>query len=65
MKTLQLDQVINPDWTITPDGLDDPDRYRYKVIKVTNSTTPRIWDLLTQEQVNLYCDDEEWGVTIK
>ena len=65
MKTLQLDQVVNPDWTINPEGLDDPNRYRWKVVKVTNSTKPKIWDLLTQEQVNLYCEDDDWVVNIK
>jgi len=64
MKTLQLDQVVNPDWTITPDRLDDSDRYRWKVIKVTNSTTPKVWDLLDQEQVDAYCNKEDWKVTI-
>ncbi len=65
MKTLHLDQTVNTEWTIKPDHLDDPDRYRWKVIKVTNSSTPKIWDLLTQEQVDVYCEDDGWEVTIK
>lgn len=65
MKTLKLDQLPNSEWKINPDNLDDPDRYRWKVITVTNSVTPKIWDLLTQEQVDAYCEDDNWEVTIK
>ncbi len=65
MKTLQLEQNVNRDWTVNPDNLDDPDRYRWKVIKVTNSTTPKTYELLEQEQVDVYCASDEWEVTIK
>ncbi len=64
MKTLRLDQTVNTNWVINPDNVDDPDRYRYKVTKVTNSSTPKIWDLLTQEQIDVYCEDDGWEVTI-
>lgn len=64
MKTLRLDQTVNTDWKINPDQIHDPDRYRWKVTKVTNSSTPKIWDLLTQEEVDVYCASDEWEVTI-
>lgn len=64
MKTLLLAQTANPEWTIKPDHLDDPERYLYKVVKVTNSTCPKIWDHLTQAQVDVYCEDDNWAVTI-
>lgn len=65
MKTLLLEQNHNPEWHINPDNLDDPDRYRYRPMKVTNSTTPVIYDSLTKEQVDVYCESDEWEVTIK
>ncbi len=64
MKTLKLDQLPNSEWRINPDNLNDPDRYRWKVIKVTNSVTPKIWDLLNQKQVDAYCEHDSWEVTI-
>ncbi len=38
--------------------------YEYKITKVLNATTPKIWDLLTQEQIDLYCNNDEWEVSI-
>jgi hypothetical protein len=36
----------------------------YVVKKVLGSTTPAVWSVLSKEQVDKYCDDENWEVTI-
>ena len=69
MKTLLLEQRVNPDWKIDPTAPDggqrDPQRWVYLVQKVTNSTVPRIYDTLTPAEADVYCDDDAWEVTIK
>lgn len=37
---------------------------RYMVVKVIGSTTPKVHNHLTEEQVNNYCRDDEWHVEI-
>ena len=65
MKQLVLSQIYNPDYNNTEGPLNDPERYVYKVEKVTNSTTPQIaWPHLSVELVEVYCNDENWNVTI-
>jgi len=59
MKILNVDQIL--------DGFDAETReanHVYSVTKVTNSTTPHIMDRLTEIQLNGYCDNDEWQVTI-
>ena len=69
MKTLLLEQRLNPEWKIDPTkpdgGQSDPDRWLYLVMKVTNSTTPRITDVMTREEADVYCASTDWEVTIK
>ena len=61
MKTLKVDQVYDGyDTDTNPPRL----KHKYKVTKVTNSTTPCILDHLTIDQLNVYCISEDWEVTI-
>ena len=39
--------------------------YQYVVKKVTNSVTPHILDALTKDELDVFCESEDWEVTIK
>ena len=39
--------------------------YFYRPVKVTNSVTPKIGENLSLEQLDGYCESDEWSVTIK
>lgn len=60
MKTLKVDQVYDGYTNATP----PVPKHKYKVIKVTNSVTPTILDHLDKEQLAVYCEADDWEVTI-
>ena len=64
MKTLTVDQRWNPNATPSPTMLDS-DKYIYVPTKVTNSTTPKLGDYMTETELAVFCDSDDWEVTIK
>jgi hypothetical protein len=65
MKTLLVTQVFNSNFQPGTDHPDSKDRYVYEVVKVTNSTTPKIGARLTVDELHGYCENADWNVTIK
>ena len=63
MRTLKLEQVVNPEWD-NYSNPSDPNRWLYKVVKVTNSTVPHVFDHLVYLEADSYCEAEDWEVTI-
>jgi hypothetical protein len=62
MKTLLVEQVSQGlDTTVVP----AVQKWMYKVTKVTNSIAPAIHDMMSAAEVDVYCEAEEWEVTIK
>jgi hypothetical protein len=62
MKTLKVDQVAHGlDTTVVP----ATQVFMYRVTQVTNSIQPHVLDHLTPEELDPYCQDEEWEVTIR
>lgn len=69
LKTLIVSQVNNPDHDLHSarthgDAYKVP-RWNYLVKEVKNSTTPRVSDTLTKAQVDEFCEDKNWSVTIR
>lgn len=64
MKTLNVEQVYDPDWPLDPANQNDPARYNYSVVKVTNSTTPQLHRELSAAELDVYCESDDWEVTI-
>ena len=64
MKRLTVDQVPNPQFAGDPRDENDPNRFAYLVVKVTNSTKPRIHQLLVTKGLDVCCDSDDWEVTI-
>jgi hypothetical protein len=67
MKTLLVHQIYNSEWT--PDAKTESgfpmSQHVYKVAQVTDSINPEIGTTLKPEQMNVYCEAEDWKVTIK
>ncbi len=62
MKTLKVDQISKGiDTTFVPAR----QIWMYKVTQVTNSIEPNVMDHLSAAELDPYCQDEEWEVTIK
>jgi hypothetical protein len=38
--------------------------FQYRVTRVVNSSTPNVYDYLSKEQLDTYCEDDEWKVTV-
>lgn len=65
MKTLNVDQVLDS-WTEPKQpGQSGIAIHKYIVTKVTNSVTPKINIYLTEDELVVYCESDEWAVTIK
>lgn len=64
MKTLAVDQVLDGS-IYNPVNKKHVPVHRYHVTKVTNSVTPKIGDALSVDKLNVYCESDEWSVTIK
>lgn len=61
-KKMILEQTLN---RYCADPNDKANCNSWIVLKVTNSTTPRVHDVLYREEVNGYCEREDWEVTIQ
>lgn len=59
MKRLHVQQIYDPDHTRFGTS-----RHVYKVIKVINATVPPIGETISLQEVNNYCSNEKWQVTI-
>ena len=67
MKTMNVTQVLNSHWEPTPGGKVDKNGnnyYVYQVDRVTDSTTPEIREILRKEELDLFCESDDWKVTI-
>ncbi len=64
MKTLAVDQVLDGS-VYDSETKRHVGTYFYRVTKVTNSVTPKIGDALSVDKLNVYCESDEWSVTIK
>ena len=64
MKTLVVDQVLDGS---TYDRATEKHvaKHLYRVVKVTNSITPKIAESLDVNQLFVYCESSDWTVTIK
>ncbi len=70
-RKLYVKQVVDPNWqpsATSPkaynESLNDPNRFLFHVKKVLNSSTPNIWAELTHDELDVYCNSENWEVTI-
>lgn len=61
MMILKVTQSFNQNYT--PDN--NQCVHDYIVQSVENSTSPHINERLSMDQLNGYCDDEDWKVIIK
>lgn len=66
-KVLLLEQTYNREYNTAQahDPAYTVPRYVYSVREVKNSTTPRIADVLQQSDADVYCEREDWDVTIR
>ena len=64
MKTLIVNQIADGS-TYDPETEIHTAKYVYGVEKVTNSITPVIGSRLIPVAMEVYCESDEWNVTIK
>jgi len=64
MKTLQVTPIFDSSIYDPEKQLDIP-QYLYKVVKVTNSLVPPVTENISPDDLSVYCDSEDWHVTIK
>jgi len=62
-KKLKLEQRLR-DFRSREERPDDKTAYEYLVKQVVNSAIPNVLEVLTTEQVDRYCEDDDWEVTI-
>lgn len=60
MKKLFVTQTLNPEWS--PGTVDET--RAYIVDKVINSTEPAIRDLVSPDELDSYCESDDWQVLI-
>ena len=63
MKKLTVTQCLNPKFF--GDNTPDEPKHEYKITQVINSTIPHIFDVVSESELNIYCEDDEWTVTVK
>ena len=64
MKKLSLTQVYSSRYT-GPVTTPAVEKYVYKVTQVVGATRPCIDETLIKDEVDNYCESEDWTVTIK
>ena len=63
MKRLYVEQRFNLDYQ-GPDFTPNIDKHNYFVTKVVNAISPPVATLITANELQGYCDDESWLVTV-
>lgn len=58
-KTLNVDQYL-----VDYDPITRKTNNQYRVTRVTNSIKPHVNDGLTADELEVYCDSDDWQVTI-
>ncbi len=64
MKTMNVEQILNDNFEGRHRTPDDPKQWLYRVVKVTNSITPQVGQLLDPPTCRSYCDNNDWNVAI-
>ncbi len=67
MKRLYVETIHNPNYFLSNENTKGADhaRHIFRVTKVTNSVTPSIGLTLRIEELDVYCQDDDWNVEVK
>ncbi len=63
MKTMKVEHIFNPEY-FPGDNPQGRSPKVYKVKQVTDSITPEINTCLSPDEMDVYCESDDWKVTI-